>query len=104
MATVLEDCTTEEQSSVVLFLRAKGLKTKDIHKETFPRYSGKYLSLKAVHIWVEKNGKFSLMTERLKRRRGSGPDNSKNFYAAGFVLQIKRWEKFINIDRKYVQK
>jgi hypothetical protein len=32
MATVLEECTTEEQRSVVLFLWAKGLKAKDIHK------------------------------------------------------------------------
>jgi hypothetical protein len=31
MATVLEDCTTEEQSSVVRFLWAKGLNTEHIH-------------------------------------------------------------------------
>jgi transposase len=33
---------------------AKGLNAKDIYKEIFPVYSGKYLSLKAVHNWVEK--------------------------------------------------
>jgi hypothetical protein len=32
MATVLEDCDTEEQRSVVRFLSAKGLNTKDILK------------------------------------------------------------------------
>jgi hypothetical protein len=54
MVTVNEEYTTEEQCSVVCFLRAKGLTTKDIHKEMFPVYSGKCLSCKAVHNWVEK--------------------------------------------------
>jgi hypothetical protein len=36
MATVLEECTTEEYRSVVLFfLRAKELNTRDIYKEIF---------------------------------------------------------------------
>jgi hypothetical protein len=33
MATVLEECITEEQCSVVRFLWAKECNTKDIHKE-----------------------------------------------------------------------
>jgi hypothetical protein len=36
MATVLEEFTNEEQSSVVCFLWSKGLNAKDIHKEIFP--------------------------------------------------------------------
>jgi hypothetical protein len=32
MATMLEECTTEEQRSVVRFLWAKGCNVKDIHK------------------------------------------------------------------------
>jgi hypothetical protein len=44
MATVLEDCTTEEQRSPVCFnLWAKGLNAKDIHKEMFPVYGRKCL-------------------------------------------------------------
>jgi hypothetical protein len=36
MATILKDCTTEEQRSVIrLLLWAKGLNAKDIHKEMF---------------------------------------------------------------------
>jgi hypothetical protein len=35
-------------------LWAKGLNAKDVHKEMFPVYGGKCLSLKAVHSWVEK--------------------------------------------------
>jgi ABC-type proline/glycine betaine transport system substrate-binding protein len=54
MATMLEECATKEQRSVADFLRAKGLNTKDIHKEMFPVYSGKCLSRKAVHNWIEK--------------------------------------------------
>jgi hypothetical protein len=41
MATVLEDRTTEEQNSVVLFLWVKRLNAKDIHKEMFPVYGRK---------------------------------------------------------------
>jgi transposase len=54
MVTMLEECTIEEQHSVVLLLWAKGLSAKDIHKEMFPIYGGKCLSHKAVHNWVEK--------------------------------------------------
>jgi hypothetical protein len=35
MATVLEECNTEEQRSVVRSLLAKGLNVKDIHKHIF---------------------------------------------------------------------
>jgi hypothetical protein len=49
---VLEVCTTEEQSSVVRFLWAKGLNAKYIHKEMFPTYGGK--PRKVVHKRVEK--------------------------------------------------
>jgi hypothetical protein len=33
MATMLEDCTTEEQRSVSRLMWAKGLNAKDIHKK-----------------------------------------------------------------------
>jgi hypothetical protein len=36
MVTVLKEFTTEEQRSLVRFLRAKGLNAKDILKEMFP--------------------------------------------------------------------
>jgi hypothetical protein len=54
MATMLEECNTEEQHSVVNFLWLKGLSAKDIYKEMFPVYCGKCLSHKAVHSCVEK--------------------------------------------------
>jgi hypothetical protein len=54
MATVLEECTTREQRSVVRFLWIKGVNAKNIHSEIFLIYGGKCLSRKAVHKWVEK--------------------------------------------------
>jgi hypothetical protein len=54
MATVLEDCTTEELRSVVRFLWAIGPNLKDIHKQMFSVYGGKYLWRKEVHNWVDK--------------------------------------------------
>jgi hypothetical protein len=54
MATVLEECATEEQRSVVRFLWAKVLNPEHIRKEMFPVYGGKCLSHKAVHNWVKK--------------------------------------------------
>jgi hypothetical protein len=49
MVTVLEGVIPKSS-----FLWAKGLNAKDIHKEMFPIYSGKCLSHKAIHIWVDK--------------------------------------------------
>jgi hypothetical protein len=54
MATVLEECSTTVQHSVARFLWAKALNANNIHKEMFPVYSGKCLSCKPVHNWVEK--------------------------------------------------
>jgi hypothetical protein len=54
MATMLEVCSTEEQRSVVRFLRTKELNAKDIHKGMFPVYVGKCLLRQAVHSWIKK--------------------------------------------------
>jgi hypothetical protein len=53
----------------IVLLCTKGFSAKDIHKEMFPVYGGKYLSRKAVYNWV---GNVSLMTQRLMRQCGSG--------------------------------
>jgi hypothetical protein len=49
MATVLEEYATEDQGSIVSVFVGKGLSTKDIHKEMFLVYGGKYFSRKAFH-------------------------------------------------------
>jgi hypothetical protein len=43
MATLLQECNTEKQRSVVRILWAKGFNAKDIQKEMFPVYGGKWL-------------------------------------------------------------
>jgi hypothetical protein len=42
MATVLEECTTQELRSVVRFMWPKELNVTDIDKEMFYDYGGKY--------------------------------------------------------------
>jgi hypothetical protein len=72
MATVLEAFTTKEQCSAVCFLWTKQLNEKDIHKEMIPAYGGK----RDFHQFgLLKNtlmANVSLMTKKLKQRRGSG--------------------------------
>jgi hypothetical protein len=96
MATMLEDCTTEDQRYVVRYFWAKGLSTKDIHKEMFPIIGGKHLSLKEVHNLLEKRGKFLLMTKRSKQQ-------SKYFCDARFDPLVKRWDKYISVGGGYVE-
>jgi hypothetical protein len=53
MATALEEYTTEEQRSVVLFCGRKD-SVERMFIKMFSVYGGKCLSRKAVHNWVEK--------------------------------------------------
>jgi hypothetical protein len=68
MVTVLEEYTTEEQRSAVVFffLWAKGLSVKDIHKEMFPVYDGKCFSRKRFTTASRNVANVSLLTKRLK--------------------------------------
>ena len=50
----MPECTTLEQPSVVRFLWAKGMESKNIHKEMLPIYGEKCLSRQAVYNWVYK--------------------------------------------------
>jgi hypothetical protein len=54
MATVLEECSTNSNILLCVFVRQKGLSAKEIHREIFPAYGGKCLLCKAVHNRVEK--------------------------------------------------
>jgi hypothetical protein len=55
MATALEEYANEQERSVVHYLWAKGFNVKDIHKEMFLVYGGKFLSGNEIHKWVEKS-------------------------------------------------
>jgi hypothetical protein len=55
MATVLDECTIEEQRSVEsFFLWPKGLNAKNIHKEMFLVCGGKCSSSNGVPPWWQK--------------------------------------------------
>jgi hypothetical protein len=105
MATVLEDYTTEEQSSVVRFLCAKVLNAKDIYKEAILVYGGKCLQRKQLPT-VSRNSlkdfrRLQLMPDRVFKWLRQ---QSNDFYAAGFDALVKRWDKCINPDGGYVEK
>jgi hypothetical protein len=54
LATVFEGILLKSSVVVGFFLWAKGLDTKDIHKEIFPVYGEKCLSLEVFHNWIDK--------------------------------------------------
>jgi hypothetical protein len=86
----------------VLFLWAKGLNVKDIHKEMFPVYFGKCLSRKAV---LQLGGKsFDDVEEVEKDVRKWLRLQSKDFYAAGFDALVKRWDKCISVGGGQIEK
>jgi hypothetical protein len=84
LATVFED------GPLVCFLLAKGLNAKDIHKEMFSVYGGKYLSRKAVHIWVDK---FSQGRSKVADEAEVAGTTVRRFYVTGFDALAKRWTK-----------
>jgi hypothetical protein len=73
------------------FLWSKGLNTKDISKEMFPVYGGKY---------QERSKVADDETEVRKWLR----QQPKYFYAAGFDALVKRWDKFYNFGGECVEK
>jgi hypothetical protein len=70
MVIMLDECTIEEQWSVVLFLWVKELNENDIHKEIFSVYGGKCLLHKVVHNWVKKfsqRRKSQMMSDQVRQ-------------------------------------
>jgi hypothetical protein len=60
---------------------------------------------KTVHTWVEKSlkdvRKSQMMPDQVRKWLGQ---QSKEFYAAGFLAPVKRWDKRINVGGGYVEK
>jgi hypothetical protein len=96
------------QKSNVLLCCFCGKKThaKDIHYEMSPVYSGKFLSHKAAHNWVEKFSQGRLKVADDARPGAEMPETpgKRHFYAVGFDALVKRWGKCINVGRGYVEK
>jgi hypothetical protein len=103
MATVVDEYTTEEQSSVVRFLWV-GLNAKDIHKEMCPVYGGKCLS----HSGSQLVDKFSQGRSKVADDAGSGGEvaekTEEDFHAAGCDAMMNRLDMCINVDGRYVEK
>jgi hypothetical protein len=103
MVTVLEDCTTEEQCSVVYFLWAKELNANDIHRELFTLGSA---------CRVKRFTTGSRNSVKDVRKSQTMPDQmwkwlrqqSKGYYALDFDALVKRWDKCISVGGGYVQK
>jgi hypothetical protein len=64
----------------------------------FSVYGGKCLSRKVVQNCVEKRGKRFVDDEGFETEvRKWLRQQSKDFYAAGFDVLVKRWDKYINV-------
>jgi hypothetical protein len=71
----------------------------------FPVYSGKRLSRKGVHNWVEKHGERSTDDEEVEPEVQKWlKQQSGDFCVEGFDALVKRWTKCINIGGGYDEK
>jgi hypothetical protein len=90
MATLLEECNTERQRSVMRFLWTKGFYTKDIHKGMFSVCGGKCLSRIAVQNRLKNSlrdvRKLQMMSDKVRKCLRQ---QSKDFYAASFDALVK---------------
>jgi hypothetical protein len=94
MATVAEECTTEEQKSVTRFLWAKCLNASDFYNEIFPLYVGSVCRMKRFRLPGKRfSDDEEVETEVPKWLR----QQSKDFYAAGFDAPVKRSDRCINV-------
>jgi hypothetical protein len=101
---MLEECTIEEQRSVVPFCRQKESMQMLSMKEYFQFTVGNIFLEKAVHKWVEKRGNSFADEEFETEVRKWLRQRSKYFYTAGFSALVKRWDKCVNISVGYVEK
>jgi hypothetical protein len=64
MAILLENCSREEQSSVIQFLWS-GVKPREIHRRVIQQYGGSCLNERKVYHWVERfqEGRTSVVDE-----------------------------------------
>jgi hypothetical protein len=65
MAALLSDCTIEEQHTVVCFLRAKGVKSEEIHCWMLAQYGACTMHQRKIYEWIErfKEGRTSVTDE-----------------------------------------
>jgi hypothetical protein len=105
MATVLKECTTGEQHSVVRFLRANRLNAKDIHKKCFLFTVGSVCHVQRLTIGSRNSLKGVRKSQMLPNQVQNWlRQQPKDFYAAGLDALVKRWDKCINIGGGCIKK
>jgi hypothetical protein len=104
MATVLEECTTEEQHCIVLFCGEKYLMQRIFSKKCFLFMMGSFCRVKLL-----KTGSINSLRDVSKVADDETEvgkwlrQRSKDFYAAGFDAMVKRWGKCINVGGGHVE-
>jgi len=72
----LQDCTIEEQCSVVRFVWAEGAKLVELHRRMLAQYGQSTMSQRKVYEWVER---FKLVRTRVTDEGRSGrPSTSRS--------------------------
>jgi hypothetical protein len=100
MATVLEECTNEEQS-----FWGKMSQCKIYSKEIFPTYGGKCSLSKAVHNGVEKfTEERSKVVDDVRLAAELAEITVKILVCCGFDALVKRWNKCVSVGGGYVEK
>jgi hypothetical protein len=92
MVTVLKSISLKSSVQLCIFLWAKGLYAKDIHKEIFPVYGGKCLSHTAAHNWVKE---FSQGHSKITDDAGPGLP-----VEIATEATVQKVEQLIRADRK----
>jgi hypothetical protein len=106
MATVLQECITEEQRSVVRFFYGQRDSMQRIFiKKYFLFMVGCFYRLKRFTT-VSRNSlkdvrKSQVMPDQARKWLRQ---QSEDFYAAGFDALVKRWDKCMNVGGRYVEK
>jgi hypothetical protein len=95
MATVHQECNTEEQRSIVRFLWARGINANYIHKEV-----GSVCCAKPFTTGSRNPLKDARKSQMMNQRRGI----VKGLLRFGFRRIGKRRDKRINIDGGYAEK
>jgi len=101
MDAPLQNCTIEEQCSVVRFLWAEGTKPVEIHRRMLAQYGQSTMSQRKVYEWVERFK--SCRTRVTEEGRSSQPSMSrtrpqeqpKGFFSAGIQKLVERYNKCI---------
>jgi hypothetical protein len=101
MATALVECITEEQGSIVLFLRIERFNSKELHKKCFRFMLGSVYHIKRFHL---SDRSFADDEEVETEVRKWLRQQSKDLYAADFDALVKRQDKCINVGGEYVDK